>query len=80
MLSSATESPHEIPLSYTGVQGELSISPVSGLDFQAVAVGRTKTLRISLENTGTAPVLISAMAVEGGAAGAFGIAGDQSGD
>lgn len=64
IASNATGSPMTIPLTGTGGQAGLSISPAS-FAYGSVTDGQTKSQSFTLSNTGNAPLTISQLAVSG---------------
>jgi hypothetical protein len=64
VVSSATNSPGVITTTGTGVQPQLTASPVS-LNFGNVAVGNSGSQTITLSNTGTAAATVSQAVVSG---------------
>jgi hypothetical protein len=64
VVSSATNSPGVITTTGTGVQPQLTASPVS-LNFGNVAVGSSGSQTITLSNTGTAAATVSQAVVSG---------------
>ena len=64
ITSDAPGSPATIPLSGTGIQGQLSASPMS-ISFGNVLVGSSGSQNITLTNSGTAAVTVSAASAFG---------------
>jgi len=73
VTSNANGSPLTIPLSGTGVQSGLSISPAS-FAFGSVVDGQSKSQTITLTNTGTASLTVSQLAVSGAGYSVSGLA------
>jgi hypothetical protein len=73
ILSDATNSTLTIPLSGTGAQAGLSISPTS-FNFGSVVDGQTKSQQFTVTNTGTVSLTIAQLSVSGGAYSASGLA------
>jgi len=71
--SNASGSPLTIPVSGTGTQAGLTISPGSGA-FGSVVDGQIKTQSFTLTNTGSGPLTISQFAVSGAAYSINGLA------
>jgi len=66
IVSNATNSPLIVPLSGTGAQAGLTLSPAT-FDFGSVVDGQTKSQTITVTNTGTAELTIAQLLVSGGA-------------
>lgn len=66
ILSDAGNSPVTIPLSGTGAQAGLAISPAS-FNFGSVVDGQTRSQNFVVTNTGTASLTIAQLSVNGGA-------------
>ena len=64
ITSTATNPTLNIPLSGTGTQGALTASPVS-IPFGSVTVGSSSSVPVTLSNTGTAAVSITAHSITG---------------
>ncbi len=64
ITSNATDATLSIPLSGTGTQGGLSANP-SSVNFGSVPVGTSGTTSVTLTNSGTANITISAAAASG---------------
>ncbi|HTZ47338.1 MAG TPA: choice-of-anchor D domain-containing protein [Verrucomicrobiae bacterium] len=64
VVSSATNSPATVALSGTGVQPAISITPAS-VSFSNVSVGVTNTQAVTIKNTGTANLTVSAASLAG---------------
>jgi hypothetical protein len=73
ILSNAANSSLTIPLSGTGAQSGLSISPTS-FNFGSVVDGLTKSQNFIVTNTGTASLTIAQLSVTGSAYSASGLA------
>jgi Abnormal spindle-like microcephaly-assoc'd, ASPM-SPD-2-Hydin/Protein of unknown function (DUF1573) len=66
IASNAANSPLTIPVSATGAQAGLTISPAS-YNFGSVVDGQTMSQTITVTNTGTAPLTIAQLSVSGNA-------------
>ena len=66
IVSNAANSPLTIPLTGTGAQAGLSISPAS-FNFGSVVDGQTKSQSFTVTNTGTASLTIAQLSVTGAA-------------
>jgi Abnormal spindle-like microcephaly-assoc'd, ASPM-SPD-2-Hydin len=64
ITSNATNSPTMIPLSGTGVESQLSVSP-SSVNFGSVTTGKTSSQTVTISNSGTASLTITSVAVSG---------------
>ncbi|HUN61760.1 MAG TPA: choice-of-anchor D domain-containing protein [Candidatus Sulfotelmatobacter sp.] len=64
VVSTATNSPATIALSGAGVQPAISVTP-SSVSFSNVSVGVTNTQTITIKNTGTANLTVSAASLPG---------------
>ncbi len=74
--SNATSSPDSLPLEVTGVSGALAITPAS-VNFGAIDVGNaTAATTVTVENTGTADVVVGGLGISGANAADFGLSAD----
>ncbi len=73
IVSNATNSPLTIPLSGTGSQAGLTISPAS-FNFGSVVDGQTKSQSFTVTNTGTASLTLAQLSVTGTAYSVSGLA------
>ncbi len=73
ILSNAANSTLAIPLSGTGAQAGLSVSPTS-FNFGSVVDGQTKSQSFTVTNTGTASLTIAQLSVTGSGYSASGLA------
>lgn len=74
--SNAPSSPDNLPLEVTGVSGTLAINPAS-VNFGAIDVGNTTAATtVTVENTGTADVVVGTLGISGANAGDFGLSAD----
>jgi hypothetical protein len=64
VLSNATNSSVSIPLSGTGVQPQISVTPAS-VSFTNVSVGATNTQSVTIKNSGTANLTVSQASLAG---------------
>jgi hypothetical protein len=64
IASTATTAPLTVPLTGTGIQSHMQISP-SSLSFGPIAVGSQTSLSLTLSNTGNAPIANIAPAITG---------------
>ncbi|MGH9686847.1 MAG: beta strand repeat-containing protein [Candidatus Acidiferrales bacterium] len=64
ITSNAPGSPASIALSGTGLQGSLSANPAT-VNFGSILVGSSNSASVTLSNTGTAPISVSAASVSG---------------
>jgi HYDIN/CFA65/VesB-like, Ig-like domain/Abnormal spindle-like microcephaly-assoc'd, ASPM-SPD-2-Hydin/Cep192 domain 4 len=72
IMSDATDSPLAIPLSGTGMQPVLTISPAS-LNFNNVTVGQTSAQTVTLTNSGNADLVLNIATVSGPGFGTSGL-------
>ena len=72
-VSDAANSPLQIGLTGTGAQAGLTISPAS-FDFGSVVDGQTKSQTVSVTNTGSVPLTLSQLSVNGAGYSVSGLA------
>ncbi|HTU13559.1 MAG TPA: choice-of-anchor D domain-containing protein [Solirubrobacterales bacterium] len=68
-----------VPISADVISGGLSVSP-SGHDFGQIDVGASSSKEFTLTSTGTGPMVVESLAIEGAGADAFGITANECGD